>query len=336
MRRLLLNLLTSSATLLLLGALTVPAFRVLTTTPGSPALVAEIPNQGRPFGVYVDPWHVDDWARAVGEAPQLVAKFEAFSRRQPIDGYLREAERQGIGSVMVSWEPWKPVPAALGVRAQRRPQAGYRNADVAAGRWDTYIRSFARSMASFRGAVLLRYAHEMNGFWYPWSRDPAGYVRAWRRIVRIFRGAGARNVRFVWSVNPNLYQPPGERMRNLRRYWPGRRYVDALGSTMINFGGEKNYSVARLYSALRAVHAAFRKPVMLTETNTARRGRLRWLRDLRSMLQRARWIRGVAWSQLPSRGMAQRKNLVGNTDWDVTADPAAAKALRLVIRDGSR
>ena len=66
---------------------------------------------------------------------------------------------------------------------------------------------FARSLARFPGTVCLRYAHEMNGYWYPWSRGPRAYRWAWRRIVRLFRVAGARNVRFVWSVNANLYEP---------------------------------------------------------------------------------------------------------------------------------
>ena len=33
---------------------------------------------------------------------------------------------------------------------------------------------FARSLARFPGTVYLRYAHEMNGYWYPWSRDARG------------------------------------------------------------------------------------------------------------------------------------------------------------------
>jgi glycosyl hydrolase family 26 len=334
MRRLSLNLLTSSATILLLGALTVPAIRIVAAPEESQGTVTQGTNASRAFGVYVDPWHVDDWARKIGAAPQLVAKFQAFSRRPTIDRFLNEAERRGMRRVMVSWEPWRPVPAALGLRAQQRPQPGYRNADIAAGARDSYVRDVAVSLRKFRGVVYLRYAHEMNGFWYPWSHDARSFVRAWRRIVRIFGDARAGNVRFVWSVNPNLYEPRGERVRNMYRYWPGSRYVDFVGSTMINFGGQKTYSVARLYGALQTLRAEFRKPVVLTETNTAHAGRVRWLQDLRLMLAKARWIRAVVWSQLPSRGKVQRGNQVGDTDWDVTADPDAAEALRRIIQDG--
>jgi glycosyl hydrolase family 26 len=108
---------------------------------------------------------------------------------------------------MLAWEPWKPVPSALGVGAQAQPQAGYRNIDIARGVQDRYIMRFARELARFPGKVYLRYAHEMNGYWYPWSRGPRAYRWAWRRIVRLVDVAGAHNVRFVWSVNANLYEP---------------------------------------------------------------------------------------------------------------------------------
>ena len=114
-----------------------------------------------------------------------------------------------------------------------------------------------------------------------------------------------------------------EWLRNMDRYWPGSRYVDLVGSTMINWGGQ-GVQRARLYATFKTLRAEFGKPVVLTETNTAHRGRVRWLHDLRRMLARAKWIRAVVWSQLPSRGKVQRGNQVGETNWDVTQDPAAA------------
>jgi hypothetical protein len=289
----------------------------------------------RTFGAYVDPWHVDDWARAVGAAPQAVAKFEAFSRTPTLDAWAAEAHRQGIRRLMVSWEPWAPVPVALGSVAQSRPQPGYRSIDIARGARDRYIMRVARSLAAFRGTVYLRYAHEMNGYWYPWSQGARSYRWAWRRITRLFRVAGARNVRFVWSVNANLYEPAGVWERNLRRYWPGSRYVDYVGTTMIDFGGAKDYPVQRFAPRLWALRRSFGKPLVLTETNTEWRGRLTWLRDLRRMLAGMPWIRAVMWSQLPSRGNAHRPS-DGLLDWDVTREPAAARELAAIVRDGIR
>jgi hypothetical protein len=286
------------------------------------------------FGVYVDPWHVDDWARAIGAAPQAVAKFEAFSSNRTLAGYAEESRRKGIRRLMVSWEPWTPVPSALGVGAQARPQPGYRNIDVARGAQDRYITRFAEELARFPGTVYLRYAHEMNGYWYPWSRDPDAYRWAWRRIVRLFRVAGARNVRFVWSVNANLYEPEAVWRATMRRYWPGRRYVDLVGTTMIDFGGTKDYPVRQFVPRLRALRQLYRKPVVLAETNTEAAGAARWLHDLRTMLRHMPWIRSVFWSQLPSRGKVQQSG-TGIVDWDVQREPPAAAQLRAIIRDGA-
>jgi mannan endo-1,4-beta-mannosidase len=285
----------------------------------------------RTFGVYVDPWHVAGWARNVGFSPSYVARFEAFSRNATLDSFLREAEGQGLRRVLVSWEPWKPVPPELGVRRQFRPQRGYRNRDIARGIQDAYILRFARSLATFRGRVDLRYAHEMNGTWYPWSRDPVTYRRAWRRIVRLFRAAGARNVRFVWSVNPSMFLSYRSWLRSVRVYWPGRRYVGAVGSTMINFGGQKRYTVARFAPRLRELRRRYRKPVLLTEVNTVHRGRAHWLRGLRRLVARNRWIRSIAWYQHRSRGQVQIPH-VGNLAWDVQRDPVAASLLRSINR----
>jgi hypothetical protein len=330
--------LTVFLTLVLLGLLSIPALRIVESSEHTAPAAASVPvvQPKRVFGVYVDPYHVQDWSRSVGEAPQLVAKFEAFSKQRTIDTFLNGASQHGIRQVMVTWEPWAPVPAALGVKAQRTPQLAYRSIDIAWGAQDPYIRRFARSLARFKGLVYLRYAHEMNGFWYPWSADARAYVTAWRRIVRIFRRAGARNVRFVWSVNPSLYVSSRKQwLAGLQRYWPGANYVDLVGATMIDFGGRKDYSVGRFRRPITDLWRTYRKPVALAEVNTAYRGRLRWLRDLRDFLRRSPWIRIVAWSQLPSRGQVHGGKRVGQLDWDASADPAAAALLREIIRDGT-
>jgi glycosyl hydrolase family 26 len=337
MRAFTLNAITIAATLVLLAVLALPAKDVLDGDPtrsDAQTGLDPAPHPRRVFGVYVDPWHVDDWARAIGAAPQAVAKFEAFARNRTVDTYAAESERQGVRRMLVSWEPWATVPAVLGLEAQSRPQPGYTNSEIAHGAQDAYITRFARSLARFPGTVWLRYAHEMNGYWYPWSYDARAYRHAWRRIVRLYRAAGADNVHFVWSVNANLYEAEGAWLRNLRRYWPGRRYVDEVGMTVIDFGGDKDYSVNRFVPRLRRVHALFGRPVVLAETNTEYDGRVAWLRDLRSFLRRAPWIRAVMWSQLPSRGQAHRAGSGGQVDWDVQRDPPAAAALRGIIDDG--
>jgi len=337
MRQLALNLLSAGLATLLLGAITLAAVHN-DVRPGQARDAAVVsaprPLTARPFGVYVDPWHVDEWERSVGAKPQLLAKFEAFSNNRTIDNFLGEAQRRGFRRVMVSWEPWRPVPTALGSFAQFQPQPGYRNGDIARGVQDAYITHFAASLARFPGQVDLRWAHEMNGRWYPWSHGPASYRAAWRRIVGLFLRAGADNVRFVWSVNPNLYQRSANWQRVTRRYWPGSRYVDAVGMTMIDFGGEKDYRVSRFAPRLDVLRRTYRKPIVLTEVNTAYEGRVGWLRNFHRLLARTPGISAVYWSQLPSRGTTHL-NDAGFLDWDVQRDPRAAAELRRIVRAGS-
>jgi Glycosyl hydrolase family 26 len=330
MRRLALDLLTVGTTMLVLTSVGLAALGAVDAVEDSRRVSAV--TSARPFGIYVDPWHADDWSRAVGARPTMIAKFEAFSRHRTIDDFIEEAERQGVRTLLVSWEPWKPVPKSSGPGSQGRAQPWYSNRAVARGVHDSYVRRFARSLATFDGTVLLRYAHEMNGFWYPWSHNPAAYRSAWRHVAKLVRG-DASNVRFVWSANPSLYLPADRWKRRLRLFWPGRRWVDFVGSTMINFGGRKNYPIARFYPRLLGLRLTYRRPLVLTEVNTSFTGRVRWLRGLRRMLNRRPWIRSLAWSQLPSRGQATLKN-VGNLNWDIQKDRPSARVIRAIIQDG--
>jgi hypothetical protein len=291
----------------------------------------------RTFGVYVDPAQLPVWSQQVGVAPTLVAKFEAFSQKRTLDDWLAQVQAQHVSKVLVTWEPWQPVPVSASPAAQSAPQPGYRNRDIVHGVQDAYIRSFARSLARFPGTVYLRYAHEMNGTWYPWSSDARQYPRAWRHVVRIFRAVGAADVRFVWSPNLNLYEARTPWLRNLKRYWPGAGYVDDVGATTINFGGTRArfYTVTRVASRLTVMRKLYKKPVMLTETNTAFDQRLPWLTGMRKLLRRTPWIRALVWSQLKSRGQASIPG-AGLLNWDVRKDPAAATVIRGIANNLQR
>src|SRR5918992_4953181 len=112
MRQLALNLLTIGVTAVILVVIALPAKRVLDEdSGGATAAAATLPwprpasDPRRVFGAYVDPWHVDDWSRAIGAAPQAIGKFESFSRNRTLDSWYPEIRRQGISRMLVSWEP---------------------------------------------------------------------------------------------------------------------------------------------------------------------------------------------------------------------------------------
>ena len=73
--------------------------------------------------------------------------------------------------------------------------------DIIAGKHDKYIDDWAAGARSFGGEIWVRWGHEMNGNWYPWSSGNNGsdaqiWSKAYRHIHDRFRRAGASNVRW--------------------------------------------------------------------------------------------------------------------------------------------
>jgi len=81
---------------------------------------------------------------------------------------------------------------------------GISMAGIAAGQYDQYLESYAAQVRDFGHAVIIGFAHEPNGSWYPWGADsvsPATWIAAWRHVVNVFNAAGAQNVIWLWTVN---------------------------------------------------------------------------------------------------------------------------------------
>jgi mannan endo-1,4-beta-mannosidase len=118
-------------------------------------------------------------------------------------------------------------------------------------------------VAQYGYPVVIAFAHEMNGNWYPWGygHQPASaYVAAWRHVVRLFREEGASNVTWMWTVNAiNASSPP------LRQWWPGRAWVNWVG-----IDGYYYYSTDTFASvfglAVAQIRAFTNTPVMIAET----------------------------------------------------------------------
>jgi hypothetical protein len=260
-----------------------------TTRPSSPWLV---PSSPRLLGVMTDPWHSDEYERALKTHVQVIANFIPFGSRDLPTNRLGEAQRRGL-TPMISWLPREPSSKAN----PHAVQPAFSNAAIASGRQDRYIRRFARACARFDGSVLLRYAPEFEGPWEPWHVNPVAYVRAWKRVHRIFRQEGATNVKFVWS--PAL---PWQGYRGgfdawlklIRRYWPGTGLVDYVGATMVSHNGQGVDFFAERIPLLRR----YGKPIVLAEVHAPERLRATWLPDLATMVNWMPWVRIVVWCDL--------------------------------------
>ncbi len=96
-------------------------------------------------------------------------------------------------------------------------------ANVAAGDYDTYLKTFADAAESFGHPVLMTFDHEMNGSWYPWDAadggtstgvTPAQWIAAWDHVTSLISGI-APNVEWVWA--PNIEQGGSA----VSAFWPG-------------------------------------------------------------------------------------------------------------------
>jgi len=258
-------------------------------------------------GVYADPWKGHRIiASELGVCPGAIGQFETWTENRGLSGHFAEADEKGISTYIITWEPWERANYDVAPKAQGSYQPLWSNTTIENGVHDAYISNFAQSVRSAKAKVIIRFGHEMNGFWYPWSHDPDAFIQAWRRIYNIFQNEKAFNAEFNFSINPNLYQPKVQWSDDLLAYWPGDEYVDSLGLTMINFGGEKNYSVAQFEDRISYLVEEFKKPVVITEFSLPPQEPDLWIKDFDSLLERRSEITHAFFSPKPSRYLASQ------------------------------
>jgi cellulose synthase (UDP-forming) len=231
---------------------------------------------------------------------------------------LQQSQLQAIaqrGSIPeISWEPWD-------YSKNPRNQPQYTLASIIDGHHDAYIRSWARGLREFGGPVLLRFAQEMNGNWYPWAEATNGnragqFVRAWRHVHDIFTTEHATNVKWVWA--------PAAGTRDIRpSQYPGDAYVDVLGLSAFNGGSALNWggwrSFARIFNhSERVLHRiAPSKPVQVSEVASAERGGSKavWITSMFGDLRRHPEVTSVIWFDVDKQA-----------NWPITSSRRAARA----------
>lgn len=245
---------------------------------------------------------VADWTRDNGARPRIVNWFQQWltGERRFRPDWARRVARAGA-IPMITWEPWS-APAGE-IHEEIQPDVAL--ARIAEGDHDRFIRAWARDVAAYRGPVMLRLMHEMNGNWYPWGvltngNTPADYVRAWRHVHRIFDQAGADNVSWIWSIN-NLERIEGED-HSVDAYYPGDRYVDWVSTSGFNWGDAYSWSSWRtadpLYRDTYRVLTRFGKPIMISEIGTTGEGGdpRAWIRQtFRTLREDYPRLRAVLW-----------------------------------------
>jgi hypothetical protein len=124
---------------------------------------------------------------------------------------------------------------------------------IDAGHFDPRLDAWAAVFRDFAQPVLLRFAHEMNGDWYPYGGGgdadgdgepdgPQAFIRAWRHVHDRFEAAGVRNV--IWAFCPNGEDFPDREWNRPFRYYPGDAYADMILVDVYEHHGKRAQTLA--------------------------------------------------------------------------------------------
>lgn len=297
-----------------------------TATPSGAAAAIGVFISGAPGDMSL----ISTYAQKAGRAPAIIMWYE--------DWKTGTYPTQGVATVLQSgampvltWEPWDGSNSSAN-------QAAYKLTNITRGDFDPYIRQFARDAAASKQRVYLRFAHEMNGYWYPWGtapgsqytpanpvgNSPQDLIDAWRHVHDIFTQEGATNVMWVWSplVNYSGSAP-------YQQIYPGDGYVDWMAMDGYNWGTTQSWgstwqSFSDLFGASYASMTSLsQRPIMLAEVASAEQGgdKGQWIMQgfLTDMPQQFPRIKGVIWFDMQKE-----------TAWPVDSSPGSLAAWQKV------
>src|SRR5215471_13338528 len=204
------------------------------------------PPSGTYYGVNLD-WGHDtaaDYAQRLGRSAAVYVAFARFPIQPEDDAYLDTVMgevQQQRGLALLTLEPEIQLQEVSPEMAT----------------------AFAERLAGYnaRGvAVLVRFAHEMNGSWYSWGQQPTAYIRVFRMIAEAVHTL-APNSGMLWAPNYGAGYPfmggaygaqPGSsdfavldtnhdgvldaRDDPYAPYYPGDDAVDWVGMTLYHWG----------------------------------------------------------------------------------------------------
>lgn len=253
---------------------------------------------------------------SLGRAPRQVMWYVAWSDKTDFPT-SQAGQVAATGAVpVITWEPWNP---ANGV-----DQPAYALDRITAGDFTTYETTWAKQIKTYGKPVVLRFAHEMNGNWYPWSAGSNGntagdYVAAWRQVRSVFSRQGVTNVTWNWSPNvPYTGSTP------LSSVYPGDAYVDEVALDGYNWGSTQSWSTWTSFwdlfsSGVTQLRALTAKPLFIAEVATAEAGgsKAAWISDMFATLAAHPEVRGFTWFDHAKE-----------TDWRIDSSAESMDAFR--------
>lgn len=320
------------------------------STPGFAAAARQdddSPGTGVAVGFYLpdvlfEPLVLSDFSDLIGRMPNFLVWYEGWSSGD--FGDLQRANLQLLDSwdtvPVIAWDPMDQDGPPI-------DQPEYKLSNIIRGDFDDYIDSWARGLAEFASPILLNFAHEMNGNWYPWGigvngNQPGEFVAAWRHVHDRFTAAGAGNVQWVWTPNELYEGVPAP----VDEVYPGDDYVDWFGMNGFNWGADIHWESCDCQSAWRTFSEIFDstyqqltamadKPIMIGEVASSEVGgdKAAWITDayLEQMPNAYPRIRAVTWFNRIATGLdtvapGVVEPTTTSVDWRVQSSPASLAA----------
>jgi mannan endo-1,4-beta-mannosidase len=255
------------------------------------------------------------FGRDYGKKPYLVLVF--IDWKNFVDqNVLGNIFSQGSCPV-ITWEPF-----------YWNDKSGVDFQDILNGEFDDYINNFARRLGALESVVYLRFAHEMNGDWYPWSSAKVGvenYRAVYRYIKDKFDALGVDNIKWIFSINWENVPKDND----YKDAYPGDAYVDFIGIDGYNWGNSQAWSKWMSFDEIfgpiyREVLNLYGKEIIIAEFSSTSKGgnKTKWISDAFSDIKNMNKIRGFILF-----------NVDKETDWSFPAQSRYGKALKAQLED---
>lgn len=266
-----------------------------------------------------------------GTPVQIISVYRAWNRCSVKDDLpWLERLKSTTRDILLTWEPWK-IPAST-----ERPyeQPDFTLSNIISGRYDVYIRAFARELATFPHTVFLRVMHEMNGNWYPWcgsvnGNSPEAFIAAWNHIRNLVNKEAASRIQWVWSPYASSY--PLTPFNKIEDYFPSDEVIDWVAMDGYNWGCAREWSVWQSFEeifseAYKTLAALSRRPIMIGElASTEKDGnKALWITEaIHALEKKFPRIKAVIWFDVNKE-----------CDWRIASSPESLEAFRSGVKRG--
>ncbi len=334
-------------------------------TSGSAAPVAptksELVNPAAPYFGLMTEQAPHNWAtfdsvsQKIGLRPNSVGYFGGWDQPFRPDAVRRAWERDALP--VLTWES-RPIKAPN--NAVEDPDYSLPviigDADAGTpGKFDGYLRKYARAIVAGGLPLGIRLDHEMNGDWYPWSERnnigepingnrPGDFVKMWRHVHDIFAEEGAGDL-IIWIWAPNITNnlaPANKEEGYLESLYPGDDYVDWVGVSGYlrpPYRAENtktfDYTFTPTLAQLRGITT---KPIYLAEVGASEVGgyKAAWVASLFEGLSQPvnRDIVGFSWFNLTVTSLVRGEQTTN--DWRIDSGRDSLSAFSLGIRSSGR